>query len=76
MNVVHSRFVTLEETGDDKLETPFEEITIGKEDKFVGNEVAILTIGHPGNFATQAREKMEQNGYSIAQYDMRFVKPR
>ncbi len=57
-------------------ETPFEEITIGKGRQVSdGNEVAILSIGHPGNFATQAREKMEQNGYSIAQYDMRFVKP-
>ena len=57
-------------------QTPFEEITIGKGRQVSdGNEVAILSIGHPGNFATQAREKMEQNGYSIAQYDMRFVKP-
>ena len=55
---------------------PFEEITIGEGRQISeGNEVAILSIGHPGNFATKAREKMEQNGYSIAQYDMRFVKP-
>lgn len=57
-------------------EMPFEEISIGKGRQISeGNEVAILTIGHPGNFATEAREKMEQNGYSVAQYDMRFVKP-
>ena len=57
-------------------ETPLEEITIGEGRQISeGNEVAILSIGHPGNFATKAREKMEQNGYSIAQYDMRFVKP-
>ena len=57
-------------------ETPLEEITIGEGRQISeGNEVAILSIGHPGNFATEAREKMEQNGYSIAQYDMRFVKP-
>lgn len=57
-------------------ETPFEEITIGRGRQIAeGNEVAILTIGHPGNFATEARQKMEQNGYSVAQYDMRFVKP-
>ena len=57
-------------------QTPFEEIPIGVGRQIAeGNEVAILTIGHPGNFATKARENMEQNGYSISQYDMRFVKP-
>ena len=57
-------------------QTPFEEIIIGEGRQISeGNEVAILSIGHPGNFATKARKKMEQSGYSIAQYDMRFVKP-
>ena len=57
-------------------ETQFEEITIGEGRQISeGNEVAILSIGHPGNFTTKARENMEQNGYSIAHYDMRFVKP-
>lgn len=57
-------------------ETPFEEINIGEGRQISeGNEVAILSIGHSGNFTTKARENMEQNGYSIAQYDMRFVKP-
>ena len=57
-------------------ETPFEEIIIGEGRQISeGNEVAILSIGHPGNFTTKARENMEQKGYSIAQYDMRFVKP-
>ena len=56
--------------------TPFEEINIGEGRQISeGNEVAILSIGHPGNFTTKARENMEQNGYSIAHYDMRFVKP-
>lgn len=57
-------------------EQPFEELTIGEGKQIAeGNELAILTIGHPGNFATKAREQMEQKGYSVAQYDMRFVKP-
>ena len=57
-------------------EQPFEELTIGEGRQIAeGNELAILTIGHPGNFATKAREQMEQKGYSVAQYDMRFVKP-
>ena len=49
-------------------EQPFEELTIGEGRQIAeGNELAILTIGHPGNFATKAREKMEQKGYSVAQ---------
>lgn len=57
-------------------EQPFEELIIGEGRQIAeGNELAILTIGHPGNFATKAREQMEQKGYSVAQYDMRFVKP-
>ena len=40
-----------------------------------GNDVAILTIGHPGNFAQDAIEKLKIQGVSVAHYDMRFVKP-
>ncbi|HLU86238.1 MAG TPA: 1-deoxy-D-xylulose-5-phosphate synthase, partial [Taishania sp.] len=56
--------------------TPFEEIQIGKGRKLVhGNDIAILTIGHPGNFALKAIENLKGTGASIALYDMRFVKP-
>ena len=55
-------------------QTPFEEIPVGQGRQLGdGNEVAILTIGHVGNFATKAIEALET--YSIAHYDMRFVKP-
>lgn len=40
-----------------------------------GNDVAILTIGHPGNFAQKAIEDLKGSGASVAHYDMRFVKP-
>jgi 1-deoxy-D-xylulose-5-phosphate synthase len=40
-----------------------------------GEDVAILTIGHPGNFAQQAIEQLKETGLSVAHYDMRFVKP-
>lgn len=40
-----------------------------------GNDIAILTIGHPGNFAQEAIEELKGSGASIAHYDMRFVKP-
>lgn len=56
--------------------TPFEEIEIGTGRKIRdGKDIAILTIGHPGNFAVEATEILELSGVSAAHYDMRFVKP-
>ncbi|RFC53605.1 1-deoxy-D-xylulose-5-phosphate synthase [Brumimicrobium aurantiacum] len=40
-----------------------------------GEDVAILSIGHPGNFAQEAIKELEGMGASVAHYDMRFVKP-
>lgn len=40
-----------------------------------GEEVAILTIGHPGNFAVEACGQLAKEGFFPAHYDMRFVKP-
>jgi 1-deoxy-D-xylulose-5-phosphate synthase len=40
-----------------------------------GDDIAILTIGHPGNFAQEAVQEMKDLGASVAHYDMRFVKP-
>lgn len=40
-----------------------------------GDDVAILSIGHPGNFAQNAIEELKVLGISAAHYDMRFVKP-
>ncbi len=55
---------------------PMEEITIGKGRKIKdGKELAILSYGHPGNFAQQAIQELEEQGISPAHYDMRFVKP-
>jgi 1-deoxy-D-xylulose-5-phosphate synthase len=57
-------------------EIPLEELVIGQGRQITsGDDIAILTIGHPGNFAAEARTELEQNGYSVAHYDMRFVKP-
>jgi 1-deoxy-D-xylulose-5-phosphate synthase len=56
--------------------TPFKEIKIGQGRKVTsGDDIAILTIGHPGNFAQNAIESLKDAGVSIAHYDMRFVKP-
>ncbi len=40
-----------------------------------GSDLAILTIGHPGNFALDACVALEKEGINAAHYDMRFVKP-
>lgn len=55
---------------------PFCEIEIGK-GRLIrqGSDIAILTIGHPGNFAVEASAILEKEGISAAHYDMRFVKP-
>jgi len=57
-------------------ETPFEEIPIGKGRKIIkGEDIAILTFGHVGNFAITAIDLLETKGIFPALYDMRFVKP-
>lgn len=56
--------------------TPFEEIKIGTGRKIKdGQDVAILTLGHPGNFATTAIRELKTEGLNPAHYDMRFAKP-
>ncbi len=56
--------------------TPFKKLEIGKGRKVKdGNDVAILSIGHPGNLVTEAIEKLELENISAAHYDMRFAKP-
>ena len=56
--------------------TKMEEIQIGKGRKLKdGDDVAILSFGHPGNFATAAIRELRTEGINPAHYDMRFVKP-
>ncbi|MBP5676920.1 MAG: 1-deoxy-D-xylulose-5-phosphate synthase [Bacteroidales bacterium] len=40
-----------------------------------GSDVAILSLGHPGNDALAAAETLQSQGISAAVYDMRFAKP-
>jgi 1-deoxy-D-xylulose-5-phosphate synthase len=40
-----------------------------------GEEVAILTLGHIGNYAVTACDQLSKEGLNPAHYDMRFVKP-
>jgi 1-deoxy-D-xylulose-5-phosphate synthase len=56
--------------------TQFEEIQIGKGRKLKdGRDVAILSFGHPGNFAQAAIRELRTEGIDPAHYDMRFAKP-
>jgi 1-deoxy-D-xylulose-5-phosphate synthase len=56
--------------------TPMKEIKVGTGRKLTnGEDLAILTIGHPGNFAVEAITELKEKGLSVAHYDMRFVKP-
>lgn len=56
--------------------TPLQAIEVGK-GRLVqdGEEVAILTLGHIGNYVTEAMPTMQAAGLTPAHYDMRFVKP-
>jgi 1-deoxy-D-xylulose-5-phosphate synthase len=40
-----------------------------------GNDVAYISLGHPGNDALAAAIELESQGISAAVYDMRFLKP-
>src|SRR6186713_1373923 len=56
--------------------TPLQEITIGTGRKLRdGEDIAILSFGHPGNFAAAAIRDVRADGINPAHYDMRFVKP-
>jgi len=55
---------------------PFEEVAIGKGRRLrTGKDVAILSFGHPGNFAAAAIRELQAEGLTPAHYDLRFVKP-
>lgn len=57
-------------------ETPMELIPVGQGRKVSeGEEVAIVTVGHPGNFAQEAINSLKAEGITPAHFDMRFVKP-
>jgi 1-deoxy-D-xylulose-5-phosphate synthase len=56
--------------------TPMEEIKIGTGRKIRGGgELAILTIGHVGNYAVEVCERLADQNIEVGHYDMRFVKP-
>jgi len=57
-------------------QTPMVEIEIGTARKLQGGgELAILTIGHVGNYAVEACKHLAKSNVEIGHFDMRFVKP-
>ena len=56
--------------------TPMKEIIVGTGRKLKDGEgIAILSFGHPGNFAAAAIRELKNDGLNPAHYDMRFAKP-
>lgn len=55
---------------------PFEEIPVGKARVITeGKDLAILSIGHPGNDVEAVVSKLSKEGISIMHCDMRFAAP-
>jgi 1-deoxy-D-xylulose-5-phosphate synthase len=56
--------------------TPFEKIALGMGRQVVeGENIAILSIGHIGNYALEACRILNSKSIFPSHYDMRFVKP-
>jgi 1-deoxy-D-xylulose-5-phosphate synthase len=56
--------------------TPMKEIQVGTGRKLRdGEDIAVLSFGHPGNFAAAAIREVASDGINPGHYDMRFVKP-
>jgi len=61
---------------DDGWRKPFEKIEVGTGRCLrEGKDLAILSIGHIGNLATEACKQLSEMGVKAAHYDMRFLKP-
>ncbi len=57
-------------------EKPFSEIKPGTSRKLAdGSDLAILSIGHIGNFVTDSIKKLKEEHIHAAHFDMRFIKP-
>jgi len=55
---------------------PFRLIEVGKALELnKGDDIAILSIGHPGNFVADAVQRLKTLNISVQHYDMVFLKP-
>ncbi|MCS5663720.1 MAG: 1-deoxy-D-xylulose-5-phosphate synthase [Flavobacteriales bacterium] len=56
--------------------TEFKSIEVGTGRKLrTGKDIAILSFGHVGNYATEVCNDYDKEGFHIAHYDLRFAKP-
>jgi len=56
--------------------TPLKKIEVGTGRTIQeGEELAILTFGHIGNYAVQVFKSLQKEGINVGHYDMRFAKP-
>ncbi len=54
----------------------FSEIPVGRARLIrEGSDIAVLSIGHPGNYVIEAARKLEAESVSICHWDMRFAAP-
>ncbi len=55
---------------------PFEEIAVGKARLIgSGDDIAVLSLGHPGNFVAEAAEQLREKKITVLHWDMRFANP-
>ncbi len=55
---------------------PFSEIEPGTARLIsTGRDIAVLSLGHPGNFVVEAARILADEGISVTHYDMRFLAP-
>jgi len=56
--------------------TPMEFVQPGTGRKLrEGDSIAVLSIGHIGNYAIKALDKLELEGIRVAHFDLRYIKP-
>ncbi len=59
-----------------KWKTPMKKLTPGKGRVIrEGDDLAVITIGHIGNYVISAANELKEEGINIAHYDIRFLKP-
>ncbi len=56
--------------------TPLKKLIVGKGRMIRdGKDTAIITIGHVGNYAVEACDRLRESGFDVAHFDLCFLKP-
>lgn len=56
--------------------TPLKNLEVGKGRMIRdGKDTAIITIGHVGNYAVEACDRLRESGFDVAHFDLCFLKP-